>query len=221
MEGKGKKRNRVILIIIAFLFSFQGSAFADSCYCLKKLEERYTHLNGLVLIYDRYIISSTMAMLGEAKQTDLAKGKIFLKPPCYIRIDQKEPEHESVLCDGKWIWWYIPEKRIVHKYSPESFAKEISILTSIFNGIKDIKKDFIISPQGKFTFVLKPNKNWQDIDRIEISADKTCHRITEVKIYNLLGSITCFKIKKEVSKDINDNLFTFIPPPGVKIIQEK
>ncbi len=221
MGGKVRKRNRVTLMIIAFLFSFQVSVLANSCYCLKKLEEKYTHLNGLVLTYDRYIISTTMAMLGESKQTDLAMGKIFLKPPYYIRIDQKEPEHESVLCDGKQVWWYIPQKRIVHKYSPESFAKEISILTSIFNGMKTIKEDFVISPQGKFTFVLKPNKNWQDIDRIEISVDKTCHRIIEVKIYNLLGSITCFKIKKEVSKEINDNLFTFIPPPGVKVIQEK
>ncbi len=221
MERKKKKANIVILICVFFLFLFQASAFANLCHCLKQLKQRYSQQKGIVLVYERYIISTTMNMLGERKETDLAKGKMFFKPPYYIRIEQKIPDPEFVLCDGRWIWWYIPKKKVAHRYSLKGFSEEISILTDIFNGMKNLERDFVISAKDKFSFILKPKKSLHDVDKIEICVDKRCHRVVEVKIYNLLGSVTCFKIKEQLFKDIDKSLFTFTPADNVEIIQEK
>jgi outer membrane lipoprotein-sorting protein len=217
--GEGGKRASRLILIFFLLFS-QSSVFANFHSCFNQVKQRYAQWKrGLILLYSRYIVSNTMSMLGEAKETDLAEGKIFLKPPCYIRIEQQKPEHEFVLCDGKQAWWYLPYKKVVYKYGSESFAKEMSVLSDIFNGMRDLKEDFDISFKNSRVFVLKP-KGWQDIDRIEVCVDKKCHRIVEIKIFNLLGSITCFEIKKEIHQDLDNRLFTFVPPPDVKVIQK-
>jgi len=211
-------RNILLIFITFFIPSFCIAGQCDISF--QRLKERYSNLRGIKIQYKRYIISKTMSMLGEAAELDIAEGEIILSPPYNLRLEQKIPSHEFIISDGKAIWWYIPKDRIVHKYKAGNFGKELSIIRSIFTGMKEIKKEFFLRCNKPNKLILIPKGKWQDIEKIEVSMSKE-YRIKKVKIYNLLGSVTCFEIKREKFVSINKNLFQFIPPPHVRIIQEK
>ena len=206
-----------------FIF-FETTAIADSKDCLDNLAKRYLFPKGAILFYERYIISATMSMLGKRKLSDLAKGKIFLRPPFYIKLEQLYPSYELVVNDGKWVWWYIPSQKIAYKYPENKFSKEMSVLKDILNGMKHIREQFYLSfkeQKEAFVFQLTPRKKWQDISRVEVYADKHCSKIKEIRIYNLFGNITCFKIKKQKPSLLEPQVFQFSPPEGIKVIQER
>ncbi len=211
-------RNILLISIFFFIPSFCIAGECDTSF--QKIRERYSDLRGIKIQYRRYIISKTMSMLGEGVESDIAEGEILLSPPYNLRLEQKIPSHEFIISDGKTIWWYIPKDRIAHKYKAGSFGKELSIIRSIFTGMKEIEKGFFLRCNDSDKLILIPKEKWQDIEKIEIVLSKG-YRIRKVKIYNILGSVTCFEIKKEKFVSINKNLFQFIPPPDVRIIQEK
>ena len=213
MEGRMK---RLISILLSFFFIFSGQiAF---CGCFDKIKRRYSSFSAITLKYERYVISQTLSMLAKTNVTDIAEGKIYIKPPYFIRIEQKRPTHQIVIGNDKTVWWYIPDEKKAYRYDTKRFGKEIRIIRDIF-GMGDLKQEFFISFKKGF-FVLRPRSSWQDVDRIEVYVDKGCVKINKIKIYNLVGSITCFRIKAEEAKIPNGNIFQFIPPPGTRIIQK-
>ena len=64
---------------------------------LKGIRALYGPLPGLEVSYEREVITRSMAMLGVQTQKDLASGKIYFKPPHFLRVQQEKPKHEVQL----------------------------------------------------------------------------------------------------------------------------
>ena len=73
-----------------------------------KMQQKYQGLKGATAPYSREVISRAMVMMGGKVTGDLAKGELFFQPPHFMRMEQKEPTHESLVTDGQTLWWNIP-----------------------------------------------------------------------------------------------------------------
>ena len=90
---------------------------------LEGILHRYGNLTGLSVTYQREIITKSMALLGKEMKGDLATGKIFFKPPHNLYIRQETPKPEIVVTDGRTLWWYIPDKKLVYQYPSNKLGK--------------------------------------------------------------------------------------------------
>ncbi len=220
MEGKKGIAN----ILLSFILLLAPAIAVSSSYepYLQKIQKRYSRLPGLILSYKRELISKSLDMLGRGMKEDIGTGKIFLKPPCLLRIEQQKPTHEIIINNGKEIWWYIPSRNTAYRYKTADFGKELHILKDIFTGMNDIKKGFDISLEKgdrDIFLLLRPVRPWQDIEKIRIQIDSHDFRIRMVKIYNLLGSITCFRLDNEIRADLKKGIFSIHIPEGTRIIE--
>ncbi|RLB27754.1 MAG: hypothetical protein DRG87_10745 [Deltaproteobacteria bacterium] len=223
-------RSCVILLVCLFFPGsiLQAKAFPDDqvTAIIGGIRARYGSAQGLTALYTREAISKTMVTLGVSERHDVAKGALYFKPPYHLRLEQEFPQEELLITDGHMLWWYIPGKNEAYKYSAETFGKELRLLGEVLQGLKDARKNFKITcreiPEARtYQLVLRPEPPWKDIDRLELIIGKGDFLITQVDIVNTMGGLTRFMLS-DLWEDVSleQGLFTFSPPLGVKVIEK-
>ena len=216
----------LILLFIFLLPSSRAFAAEDLASILSGIRDRYGPLPGLTVPYEREIITRSMAMLGEAVKGDFATGKILFKPPHFLRVQQETPKPEAVISNGDTLWWYIPEKKQAYRYASFKLGKELKLLGDIFQGLRGVEESFVVvlhgrDERGDLQLELTPEPAWPDIDHINLSVDPKGYGIRRVEITNLLGGLTRFNLGEMVVREgFDKDVFSFVPPEGVRVIKE-
>ena len=212
-------------LLLLFFLSLPVSADQTLSSILQKVREKYGNLPGLTLTYQREIISASMSLLGEKGNRDLATGLIYFKPPYFLRIDQKTPRIETVISDGEVLWWYIPEKNEVYRYSMQRSARELKLLSDIFQGLKQVEESFVVSLSEEeqtenIRIKLIPQPAWPQTEFIIVSISPDDYRILAVEIHDYMGGLTRFTIQKQtVRKNFSQNFFRFEIPKDARVIE--
>ena len=213
----------LLLIVLPVKYASPDDQLAE---ILNGVGDRYGEISGLTADYTRESISKTMAMLKAADKHDLAKGKLFFRPPNFLRLEQASPQEELLLTNADTLWWYIPIKREAYKYPVKKFGTELQLLSNILKGMKGIKDDFQISlGPGKEVnaslLMLSPKQPSQEIDHLEVEIDKENFSIKQVSVYNNVSGVTKFLFKNwEQGNNFNKDLFSFSPPSGTRVIEQ-
>jgi outer membrane lipoprotein-sorting protein len=210
---------------MALLIVGDISAREKTDIILNGIQKKYSHLSSFRIPYTREVITKSMSMLGNQVKGDTATGDIFFAPPCYLRLDQKTPQAETLVTDGKIIWWHVPEDACAYKYPADKFGKELNLLSDIFNGLTQARKRFKVkmlpSENEKYRLDLRPDPPWEEVDHILLTVTQK-NEIQIVEIHNLLGSVTRFNLKKLVLTDkLKDAFFKFVVPDGVRVIKDE
>jgi outer membrane lipoprotein-sorting protein len=190
------------------------------------IRARYGNAQGLAATYTREAISKTMAMLGETERHDVARGRLYFKPPHFLRLEQASPQEELLLTDGQTLWWYLPLEKEVYQYPTEQLGQELRLLSDILRGLKDTEASFQITLQVRpetniYHLILKPEPPWQEIDHLEVIVLKGEFAIEQVDIYNNIGGLTRFLLRDWEERDrFGKEFFSFSPPPGVKVLEK-
>lgn len=193
---------------------------------LEGIRKNYGELPGLTVSYKREVITKTMAMLGDQVKGDLATGKMYFRPPNFLKLEQETPEQEFVISNEETLWWYIPHKKRAYKYSAREFGKELRLLSEIFRGLIQVEERFQVSLRkpnelGENQIELMPNPPWQSIDRIILTVTKDFD-IRIVGIHYQLGATTIFTLNDIAEKKVFEkDFFTFTVPEGVLLVEEK
>jgi len=226
-----KENNRVkyVCIVLLLVFSFQplrAGAEDQVSSIIRGIRKTYAGLPGLEVPYQRVILTKSMVMLGGQVNSDLATGKIYFMPPCFLKVEQRTPGEEFVITDGTTLWWYIPNKKQVYKYPSEKLGKGLKVLGEIFQGLKAVEESFGVTfegqnSQGNFLLQLKPQPPWPDIDHIALSVNPQDYTICTVGIYDPVGGLTKFTLGKLREKTLDKDFFRFTVPNGVKVIEEE
>ena len=227
--GKGITMTKIFIILNLIVLLFHGSAaFAidDLSTVLEGIKQKYGNLPGLSMAYTREVITRSMSMLGNQVKGDLATGQMFFKPPYSLKLEQRTPNIETLIANEETLWWYIPDKKCVHKYPSKEFGKELRLLSDILRGLNQVTKNFQImmsdqTEKGKCQIELIPDPPWQEIDRIVLTVTHA-YEIRVVNIHNQLGTITRFTLEGLTIKDnFEKGFFEFILPEGVELVEEK
>lgn len=217
------------IILCSLLFSIiQGTALAgeDLPLVLDGLKKAYGHLDAISVPYTREVVTRSMSMLGTQAKGDLAGGTIYFRAPDLLRLEQENPNIETIVANSATMWWYIPDKKTAYEYKTEEFGKELRLMTNIFRGLAQVEDNFKVTLHGKnslgeYEMELIPSPPWEEIQKIEVMATDDYH-IRTVKIHNLLGSVTIFTLGEFAEiHTLDKRFFTFTAPKGVKVIREK
>ncbi len=216
-----------LIILPILIFAFNGLAMADESLVniLEGIQKNYGRLSGLSVPYSREVITRSMSMLGEQARGDMASGIIYFKHPYLLRLEQEKPKAETIIADNDTLWWYIPEKKCAYRYPAKNFGKELQLLSNIFRGLSQVENSFQVllkdqNKSGKYKIELIPDPPWQEISKINLTVTKK-YEIQTVRIHNLLGSITVFKLGDFTEKEgFEKGFFQFIVPEGVRLIVE-
>ncbi len=227
--GRSCKILRAFVILPFFVFLLHGvAAFGDDSpsSVIEGIQKNYGYLHGLTISYTRDVVTRSMSMLGNQVKGDLATGRIYFKPPHFLRLEQETPKSETIITNGDTIWWYIPEKRSVHKYSSNKFGRELRLLSDIFCGLTHAEDKFQIAmvplgKQGEIQLKLSPNPPWQEIDHIVLTVNDK-YIILVIEILNQLGGMTRFRFEHQNKKGtFEKDFFQFIVPEGVRLVEEE
>jgi len=216
-----------LIILPILIFAFNGRAMADESLVniLEGIQKNYGSLSGLSVPYSREVITRSMSMLGEQARGDMASGIIYFKHPYLLRLEQEKPKAETIISNNDTLWWYIPDKKCVYRYPAKNFGKELQLLSNIFRGLSQVENSFQVllkdqSKSGKYKIELIPDPPWQEISKINLTVTEK-YEIQTVRIHNLLGSITVFKLGDFTEKEgFEKGFFQFIVPEGVRLIVE-
>ena len=222
-------RSGAKFIFLLILFLLPGSlAVADDRLTgiLQGIRARYGPLPGLVVSYEREVITRSMAMLGIQTKKDLASGKIYFKPPHFLRVQQKTPKPEVVIITSETLWWYIPQKKQVYRYPSRKLGQEMQLLSDIFQGLREVESRFKVNliayrTEKGHEIQLNPNPPWEQIDRIKLWVDPVNYHIRIFETYNYLGGMTRFTLEEPTSQVFEKNFFDFLVPEDVTVIEEE
>ena len=223
-----------LLILFIFTFSLLSQVGGNPIYAetstpdvLEKIVENHRELSqGLSVPYQREILSRSMALLGDEVKSDIASGIFYFKRPHFLKVHQEQPGEEFIIFNNQYMWWSIPGKKVVYKYSGEQLGKELTVLCDIFMGLKDPDQNFNIkitglTDSGEYVVNLTPSAGWEEIEHIDITVSGENFRIKKIELYNIIGSITRFILGEfKARSDLSEDGFYFTPPEGVEVILE-
>ena len=210
------------------ILSLQSMAFGadQKADLLKGIQDKYSKFPGITVTYTREVITRSMSMLGDRVKGDLATGRLYFRPPHFIRLEQETPEPETIIADSETLWWYVPKKKTVYKYPSQKFAVELRLLSDVFKGLTKVEEGFDVSllgrdKDGRSMIELRPNPPWVEIDHLVISATKE-YEICQVDIQNQMGNLTIFRLEDlTVRKGFKEGFFRFSPLEGVIIVDQE
>ena len=215
-----------LLLFLVLGFEKQASAGDELSAIIDGMRSRYGSTAGITADYTREAISKTMALLATADRHDIAKGRLYFKPPYSLRLEQTSPQEELLVTDGQSLWWYIALKKEAYRYPALEFGRELRLLSDILMGLRDAGANFEITlgshpDTNSFRLILKPDPPWTDIDHLEVVIQRDDYAIKQVEIYNMVGGLTRFVFSDmQEKKGFEEAFFSFSPPKGTKIIEQ-
>lgn len=218
----------LFILLVAFSLAGAGPSHGgdELIKILEGIRNNYGTLSGLTLRYEREIITKSMAMMGDAVKSDLAAGKLHYMPPYFLRVEQETPNQEILTTDGKTLWWYLPQKKQVHRYPTDRLGPELQLLSDVFRGLKGVEEGFVVSlredGEGEsLRLELTPTPPWPDITQIDLHVHAPDYTLEKVEIYNIMGGLTRFKLDGTIQQGaFKEDFFRLEIPEGTRIIED-
>ena len=208
-----------IFLVISFfqLFVLKGYC-VSSKFVIEKLHSVYDNVTTFKCSFVQYSFYKSANLLEEYH------GTLYLKRPSFMRWDYTLPEVQSIISNGKKIWYYYPKENQVNVGKLSKNSNEMNLIFMILRGIGKIEDEFNYSLiQGKdnknfYYLQLIPKNPAVLIRRIILTIDKKNFNICQTHIFYVNGDIVKLIIKNpEFNINLENSLFNFIPPPGVEV----
>ncbi len=152
-----------------------------------------------------------------------AKGKVYFSRPHQMRWEYSQPEPQLIVTSGKEVYVYEKEANQV-MVVPRDQLLSTEISKAFFFGKGDLKRYFIVEhpvegqPDAKWMLKLIPRNPVPQVCTIWIVVDSDTHLVKEMWLEDQLGGRTHLVFSNvKVNKGLSNDLFRFVPPPGVEI----
>jgi outer membrane lipoprotein carrier protein len=152
-----------------------------------------------------------------------AEGKVYFNRPHQMRWEYSQPEPQLIVTSGKEVYVYEEEANQV-MVVPRDQLLSTEISKAFFFGKGDLKRYFIVEhpvegqPDAKWMLKLIPRNPVPQVYTIWIVVDSDTHLVKEMWLEDQLGGRTHLVFSNvKVNKGLSNDLFRFVPPPGVEI----
>ncbi len=211
---------RKVVFFIFFIFFVSNVNGANVKFVIKNLHKVYDNVKTFKSEFVQYSYFKSINMLQKYE------GILYLKRPNMMRWDYTEPEVQSIISNGKKIWYYYPADNQVNVgiLSKGKNSNEVNLIFMILRGIKKIEEEFYTSlikgndNKNFYYLELIPEKPGVTIKKIILTISKKNFEIKQSHVFYLNGDIVKLILKKSWKNvKLDDSMFNFNPPPGVQV----
>ncbi len=226
----GKILSGIILGIFFLLAGDNNWGWAqnnrDLNMILSRLKERFAASKTFQADYVREIVPKIASKLPSS--TFQAEGQLLFLFPNKLRLDQKKPHPEQLICNGDKVWWYLPEEKVVNVYRLKDYYLQIKPIIDFLSGLGGLDKNFSVrldtpaSEEDSFDqLILKPKIPQPDLQRIKLRISRTTFLPMEFTFDNLMGDGTRFRFSRVQTKvPLAASRFEFTPPEGTRVVSQ-
>jgi outer membrane lipoprotein-sorting protein len=194
---------------------------------LNSFSDRYRGLANFKASYVRSTATPASDAIFRNKASHVAAGTLYWQKPLRLKLDQNEPDPETMLTDGSAAWWYIPREKTVHVYPELDLEGEFMPLLAFFDGIDSLRQKFSIAlegddpaREGEYGLILTPKEEPARRGIVTVYLDQNSV-ITGFKIGSPTGEETNFALAGlELNLRLDDSFFKFRAPKGTKVVTE-
>ena len=188
---------------------------------VKGVESAYGKLNDLKAEFDQTAFNKSL------NQSIPAQGTVYLKKGGKLRWEYADPTPQQIVSDGKTVWIYTPALSQVNVGpAPEALAGPAG---SFLTGLGKIREHFAVrflnpaeprDRDGNLVLDLTPKQPLPTMTRLILSFDPRSWDVRRAVMYDQFENTVTMQFKKTVvNSGLADSLFTFVPPPGVAVVQ--
>lgn len=205
---------------VAGVFLLVTPSLADEVsHVAAKVQERYEKISDLKAKFTQTV---TYRSIGKS-QTD--EGIVKFKKPDRMKWEYLSPGKQIIVCDGKKIWFYLPEdaqvmtadiKAAFSAETPSNFLSGMGKLTEEFN--VQLKRE----DKALFCLNLLPRKPIENLKELVICVDRKDYLVRESHLIDNMGNETVVRFRDiEVNTGLKDSEFEFKVPEGVEVIETR
>ncbi|MEO1575375.1 MAG: outer membrane lipoprotein chaperone LolA [Pseudomonadota bacterium] len=165
--------------------------------------------------------ASFRSLLLDERREPLAEsvGEMALKRPGRFRWEETAPENALLVTNGVSLWNYDPELEQV--VIQEVASLDIANPAQLLGGDADLEKDFQVVGGYRVDDIewvdVRPRTNTSDFDIVRFGFRGTS--LAMMEFHNKIGQITQYVLEDVIANQpIDDDRFTFSPPPGTEIV---
>lgn len=221
------KKNRIALALIISATFLVATVAAGDDDLVKRLEKKYNSAKTYSARFEQEVISSTYHSV-----VATGKGRVFFKSPGKMRWEYTHPEKHIVVIDGKYMWDYYEEDKLVVKTDLERALPGKTPKAFMF-GMGSLRDDFkvtvrmITTQDGKelANILLEPkaastpDKDQVELGPILLTVDPKKMLVISTEFNDFFGNSNNLKFKDiKLNKKLKDSIFTFKVPKGVKVV---
>lgn len=193
------------------VFSLPSIAHAQT-QAVEELQKRLALVSQYSADFEQTVRSS------QGKTVQQGKGKFQVKRPNLFRLDTQSPQENTIVSDGKTLWFYDPfVAQVTANWVTEAVNDTPFVLLTSSDPNHWAQYEVA---QNMDSFVLKPKSKKNAIRQFNIRIDNngvlkgfsTVERDGQSNLY-ILKNINTLRIA--------DNQFQFIPPKGVEIDDQR
>jgi outer membrane lipoprotein carrier protein len=204
----------VVLILASSAFTSDSSVSQIA----SRVDRRYNHLTTLK--------SQFHESYRGAGLTRDESGELWLQKPGKMRWQYEQPTSKLFVVDGKDAFFYVPSERQVRRMPAkklDDFRSPIRYLlghTKLQNEFEKLSISSEPPKQAGNVVIEGVPKGMEDrVQRVVLEINPN-DQIVRIAIEEIDGSVTEFTFRDiQENVAVSSNLFHFIPPPGVEIVE--
>ena len=155
-------------------------------------------------------------------QVEEARGAFYLQRPGMMRWEYERPEQRLLVTNGSTLWAYTPTDRQVIVQDLKTAVSSIPF--DFLVGAGRLTDQFVlrqVSLHGDaYRLVLIPRRPDPHLSQMEMEVDEATLVIRSLTIQDPYNNRTVMRFSHlEVKSDLPADLFSFVPPPGVKVLR--
>ena len=209
-----------IFAITLALNCFLSSSLANEVEQVTALlQEKYDTMESFSATFTQTLINQAL------NQTREEGGILYMKRAGMMRWEYQYPEQKLFISDGKTIYWYLPQEKMVQTLKLEDMEGEQTPVLFLA-GKGNLKRDFIVEPlppgstppEGSYQLVLTPRRGEESYQKLILEVDARSYQVRRMVLLDLIGNITEYRFSniKENLK-LSERLFQFKIPKGVEV----
>ena len=190
---------------------------SESIYAsgLDDLQRFYNEIRSYSASFEQKVVDENLKLL------ESSDGEFSIERPGKFRWHYTNPSEQLIVGDGKQVWIYDVElEQITHRQSDAAVSQTPAMLLS---GEGDLGENFILEDAGQHEGLdwvrMIPKSRDSGFTDVHIGFADGKLQLLEMKdSFGQLTRMNFNNIKENI--DIPEEVFTFIPPPGVDVIEE-
>ncbi|MCY3625804.1 MAG: outer membrane lipoprotein carrier protein LolA [Candidatus Dadabacteria bacterium] len=206
------------LFATSLLFTAQPARTQDPSTVVSGIQKKYASINDL---------SSPFTQVTRIKDLDekiASSGKVWFKKPGMMKWQYQEPWKDTIVSDGKKVWYFDSRENQVTEMEIESVWADSLGSYTIISILEDLDRLFDVRPgagsadeRGNVLLDLK-QKNREQSKQVTIAVDPKTYMLREIIIGDVFGNTTVIKLgAAEVNLGIADLFFSFKKPKGARM----